>query len=323
MQTSGYQPKFDAAETAFCLAALSYVESYIYETLLPPLEGRLYVPVDNSSPPGELSTRYRMFTRTGAAQFITDDTQDLPASALFVREYSHDFQAIGAHYQYSYFDVLAAGMAAQNGGPPVNLDLELAIASREAIERKLDRISAFGSTDATDPTVGLIGLLNHPNATIYTVATGMAGSQAWSTKTPDEVLADLTGIIAAMIAATYKVFKPTDILLPILQHESIAGRSMGDGRSDTILSYFVRTRQESKHPVEVNSWQHCAGAGSGTSDRMVAYVKNVRFGRHMIAMEYTQLPPERKGMKWRTDCIAKTAGFVSPYPLSLSYGDHI
>lgn len=323
MLQPGYQPKFDAAETAFTLAALSYIESYVYETVLPPKEGRLYVPVDNSAPPGALNTRYRMFTRVGAAQFITDDTDDLPASSLFVKEYSHDFQAIGTHYQYSYFDLLAAAMAAQNGGPPVNLDLELAVASREGIERKLDRISAFGSTDTGDPVVGLIGLLNHPNATLYVVANGQLGQQAWSTKSPDEIIADLTGVIAAQVAGTFKAFRPTRILLPILQMETISGRSMGDGRSDTILSYFVRTRKDSGQPVEVASWQHCTAAGAGGSDRGVAYDPNPRYVRHMISMEYTQLPPERKGLKYRTDCLARTAGMISPYPLSISYFDHI
>ena len=324
MLRQGYQPKFDAAETAFCLAALSYVEAELYEWELPPLEGRLYVPVDNSAPPGALSTRYRMITRTGAAQFITEDTNDLPASSLFVREYSHDFQPIGMHYQYSYFDVLAAAMSSQNGGPPINLDLEEARGAREGIERKLDRISAFGSTDSGDPIVGLIGILNHPNANIYIVAAGMSGSTYWADKTPDEVLADLTGIIAAQIAGTFKRFKPTDLLLPILQHEQLSGRSMGDGRSETILSYFVRTRRESGNPITVSSWQHCSGAAANTTDdRMLAYTKNKRFGRHMISMEFTQLPPERKGMKWRTDCIAKTAGFISPWPISMTYGDSI
>lgn len=327
MLQPGYQLKFDAAETAFTLAALSYIESQVYETVLPPKEGRLYVPVDNSSPPGALSTRYRMYTRIGAAQFITDDTDDLPASALFVRETSHDFQAIGSHYKYSYMDLLAAAMASTNGGPPVNLDLELAISAREQIERKLDRISAFGSTDSGDPTLGLVGLLNLPNANLYVLATG-AGSgatTAWSTKSPDEIIADLTGIIAAQIASTFKAFSPKRILLPILQHQTIAGRSMGDGRSDTILSYFVRTRAESKQPVEVDSWQHCkdAGAAGAGHDRMVAYDPNPRYVRHMIAMEFTQLPPERRGLSYRTDCLAKTAGVISPYPISVSYADDL
>lgn len=321
MMPAGYQPRFDAAESAFTALALSYIETEVYEQPLPPKDGLVYVPIDTKSPAGAKSTRYRQFTRLGAAQFVTDDVDDIPNTSLFVTEISHDFKEIGSAYQYSYLDLLAASMAAQNGGPPINLDLEEAIAAREAIDRKLDIIAATGSTSVGDPSLGLVGLLNLPNANVYVLANGASGSQAWSTKTPDEIIADLTGIVAAQIAGTFKVFQPKKLLLPILQHETIAGRSMGDGRSDTILSYFVRTRAESKHPIDVDSWQLCSGAGSGSTDRMVAYEPNPRYVRHMIAMLFTQLPPELRGMKYKTQCLARTAGVISPYPISVSYGD--
>src|ERR1700691_2384296 len=98
MLPSGYQPRFDAAESAFTTLALSYIENEVYEQPLPPKEGLTYVPIDNSSPPGAKTTRYRQFTRIGAAQFVTDDVDDLPATSLFVQEVSHDFKEVGASY---------------------------------------------------------------------------------------------------------------------------------------------------------------------------------------------------------------------------------
>lgn len=166
----------------------------------------------------------------------------------------------------------------------------------------------------------MLGLLNQPSATLYTVANGFAGFTEWSTKTPDEVIADLTGIVAAQIASTFKVFTSDTMLLPISQYESIGGRSMGDGRSDTILSYFLRTN---KHIKEIDSWMYLTGAGAGSTDRMVAYKKDPRMVRHMISMEFTQLPPQLDGMTYMVPCLAKTAGVVCPYPLSVSYGDGI
>ncbi len=320
-----YQPKFDAAESVFVERALLFVETETYNTLIPPLEARKYVPTDNKTPPGAKFTSYKQYTRTGIARLITERGADLPNAGIFVKEFFHQFYPVGAAYEYDYLDLLAAAMSAENGGPPLNLDLELSLAAREGIEKKLDLIGAVGSGASTfsldtEFDVGMLGLLNQPSATIYAVANGFSGFTAWSTKTPDEIIADLTGIVAAQIAATYKVFTPDTILLPITQYETIGGRSMGDGRSDTILSYFTRTN---KHIKEVDSWMYLSGAGSGSTDRMVCYKKDPRMVRHMISMEFTQLPPQLEDMTYRVACLAKTAGVISPYPLSISYGDGI
>lgn len=320
-----YKPKFDAAESAFVERALLWVEEQTYDTLIPPLEGRKYVPTDNKSSPGAKFTSYRQYTRTGLARLITERGADLPNVGFYVKEFFHQFYEMGAAYEYSYFDLLAAARAAENGGPPVNLDLELSIAAKEAIEKKLDLIAAVGSQSSafdldSSVDVGMLGLLNQPNATIYNIATGVSGETQWSDKTPDEVLADLTGIVAAQIAGTYKIETPDTILLPVTQLEDIAGRSMGDGRSDTILSYFLRTN---KHIKEVDSWIYLAGAGTDSEDRMVAYKKDPRKVRHMISLEFTQLDPQRKDLVYHTPCVAKSAGVVCPYPLGVSYGDGI
>lgn len=320
-----YKPKFDAAESVFVERALLFVETETYNTLIPPLEGRKYVPTDNKSPAGAKTTSYKKYTRTGIARLMTERGQDLPNAGIFVNEYFHAFYPVGAAYQYNYLDLLAAAFSAENGGPPLNLDLELSTAAREAIEKKLDLIAAVGSGTSTfaaenEFDVGMLGLLNQPSATVYVIPNGEAGSPLWSSKTPDEVLADFVGIVAAAIANTFKVHVPDTILLPISQYENAAGRSMGDGRSDTILSYFQRTNP---HIKEIDSWMYLTGAGSGSTDRMVAYKKDPRMVRHMISLEFTQLPPQLVGMTYETACLAKTAGVISPYPLSINYGDGI
>jgi hypothetical protein len=313
-------PHLDAAESLFVERALLYVEAETYNTLFPPLEGRRFVPVDNKADPGAKFTSYKQYTRTGIARLVTERGLDLPTANLFVKEYFHPFFRLGMSYQYTLDDLLAAGMAAKNGGPPVNLDLELALAAREGIEKKLDNIARVGAADGLQPSVGMVGLLNQPSATIFTVPNGAAGSQAWSSKTPDEIIADMTGIVAAQIAGTFKVEQPDTMLLPISQYETIAGRSMGDGRSDSILSYFMKI---SRHITQVDSWQFLAGAGSGPSDRMVVYKKDPRKVRHMISQEFTQMPPRFENFVYTTECTAKSAGVVCPYPLSISYGDGI
>ena len=56
---------------------------------------------------------------------------------------------------------------------------------------------------------------------------------------------------------------------------------------------------------------------------MVAYNRDKRYVRMMISQRFRQQPPEWRALTFYTLCSAKTAGVLSPYPLSISYGDGI
>jgi hypothetical protein len=324
-----YAYRADVAESVFVERALLYVETETYNTEFPPLEGLKYVPVDTSAPEGAKTTSYKMYTRTGIAKLVTERGQDLPTSNLFVKEYFHSFYRLGMSYEYTLDDLLAAAMSSQNGGPSLNIDMEKAIAAREGIDRALDVITAIGSTtSATIPglttgvgaDVGLQGILNLTGASTYTPAAGAgSGSTSWSGKTPDEKIADLTGQYAAMVAGTYKVFRPDSFLLPITQFEQANGQRMGDGSDETVISFFKKI----KPGVAIDSWQYCAGAGSNGTDRCVAFINNKRYIRHMISQTFRQMPVQFQDFTFKVPCTAKTAGVISPYPISVSYMDAI
>lgn len=329
MLPPNYQYQADANEALFVERALLYVEVETYNTLFPPLEGLKYVPVDLSTPEGAKGTAYKQYTRTGIAKLVSERGGDLPTSKLFVKEFNHQFYRLGMSYEYTLDDLLAAQFAATTGGPSVNIDLEQAMAAKEAIDKGLDAVAGIGSATSSTipglstgigPDVGLLGLLNQPNASTYTPATGAAsGSTAWAGKTPDEKIADLTGQYAAMVAGTYKIFTPDTILLPITQFELADGQRMGDGSDETVISFFRKIKSK----VSVDSWQYCAGAGTAGADRAVAFINNKRYVRHMISSMFRQMPPQYENLEFSVDCVCKTAGVISPYPLSISYMDGI
>lgn len=318
----------DSGEALFVERALLYIETETYNTLFPPHEGLKYVPIDMSAPEGAKFTTYKQYTRTGIAKLVTERGGDLPTSKLFVKEFNHQFYRLGMSYEYTLDDLLAAQFAATQGGPPLNIDLEQALAAREGIDKALDSVAAIGSATSSTipglaqgigPDVGLLGLLNQPNASTYTPATGGAGSTSWSLKTPDEKVADLTGQYASMVASTYKVFTPDTFLLPITQFEQANGQRMGDGSDETVISFFRKI----KPSVTVDSWQFCQAAGSLGVDRCVAFINNRRYVRHMISSMFRQLPPQYEDLTYTVDCLAKSAGVITPYPLSISYMDGI
>lgn len=318
--------RFDGSESVFVARALEEVEAGSYDILFPELEGMKFVQTV-AADPGAQSVTYRQYRRTGIAKLITDDGQDLPNAGLSVQEFNRRLHQIGISYQYTNEELRAAAMAARNG-QPVSLDVERGRAAREAFDRAVDKIIALGSaTDADVPgledgvgtDVGLTGLLNIPSAATYTAATGAAGSQLWSQKTPDEVIADIAGVYNSQINATYKIHRANQILLPISQYQDIATRRMGDGSDTTILN-FAKAMLPG---VAIDSWQYCDGAGSGTADRAVCYNRDRRFVRMSIARGFTQEPPQVHYLTTKILCTGKLGGVVCPYPLSVTYMDNI
>lgn len=323
-----YAYRADAGEALFVERALLYVETETYNVLFPPLEGMKYVPTDTSTPEGAKTTSYKQYTRTGIAKLATERGADFPTSKLFVKEFFHQFYRLGMSYEYTLDDLLAAQFASTNGGPSINIDTEQALGAREAIDKGLDAVCGIGSATSASipglaqgigPDMGLLGLLNQPNASTYTPAAGGSGGVTWATKTPDEKIADLTGQYTAMVATTYKIFTPDTFLLPITQFLAAAGQRMGDGSDETVISFFRKV-----YPgVTIDSWQYCAGAGAAGADRAVAYINNKRYVRHMISSMFRQMPVQFDNLEFSVLCVAKTAGVVCPYPLSISYMDGI
>jgi hypothetical protein len=323
----------DAAETMFFERALTYVEAQLLYRLIPPLEGRQFVATAPLEPIGTKRTEYRMITQVGRAMLDTDTGDDAQTSTFYTETFGHNYFAIKGSYQYTYDELMAAQLASQNsaamGGPPINIDMESALAARQAIAQTLDTICAFGTGAvptgvlSVGPDVGMLGLLNQPYASAYTIPNGAAGSPLWSLKTPDEVVADLTGIVAFQINSTFKVHSPKRIIVAVDSYQAqLAGRRMADGSDETILSFFQRTRKETEQPVEVRSWQMMSGAGSGATNLMLAYDPDERMVCLKMSQEFTQLQVEYSRETYRIPCRAKTAGIIARYPLSMttSYG---
>lgn len=320
----------DAAESANIQRALTQVEQVVYTTEFPPLQSRQYIPVDMSDDPGAEWTSYVMLTRVGMAKLVTSRGQDLPKATIYRKEWNRRYYNLGAQYDYTVDELRNAKFAASrnNMGPPLNLDTEQALAAREAIERAHDKIGAIGSaTSATIPglstgvgiDVGMLGLLNQPNASIYTPAVGASGSTAWANKTPDEKLADIAGLYASMEVSTSKTFVPDTVLFPVSQFRNAASRRMGDGSDDSVIS----VARKMFPGVTFDSWNYCQGAGAGGVDRVVAFIRDPRRVKLKISVDFEQMPVEYRNRMFKTDCIGRTAGVISHYPVSIAYMDGI
>lgn len=325
-QQGRYLARYDDAESPFIAQALRYLDPTLNPTLVPPLLAREFIPTSVKANPGADEYVWIRQTRTGVARLITGGAMDLPRSTIYQETIHQPFYTIGAKIEYSYFELLAMGMAIANN-MPIDIVGESLRAAMEAIAKKLDIIAAFGT--ATPPgsfaieveaDVGLVGLLNNPNTTAYTVAPGAFGFTQWAFKTSYEVLLDLNGIFGGQVASTYQVHRPDRLLVPVLQFEQQLMRPMTDAGNETILSFFLRTRREAGNPVEVRPWYYMAGAGASGEDLMIAYKTDPRMFEHILSMDASPLPATTAGLVTTQPVVARTAGIVTRYPLSISGG---
>src|ERR1700750_2380422 len=97
--------------SVFIERALNYIMTEVFNTELPPLKGRSFVPTRSTTPVGALSVSFKRYTRAGIAQWITTYGQDLPSVSMWVSEETHKIFPMGAAYKYTIFDLMAAQMA--------------------------------------------------------------------------------------------------------------------------------------------------------------------------------------------------------------------
>lgn len=301
--------KLDTAESVFFARQLEALRPGILEVQYPELKGARLVPVDTNIAPGAMTWTYRVFDHVGSALVTSDLSTAIPRADIKGSESTQVIRSVVNAYGYSILENRAAMMAKTPLVP------QRAMAARDIIERTLDNVIFLG-----DPVMGLKGLLNQSGVVTYTVANGASGSQSWSTKTPDEIIADMNGIVNKIVSDSLEIEQPDTLLLPLSAYTYISAKRMGDADPNTILSHFLRNSPyiksvEATHKSESNS--------AWTGKRMVCYRRDPNKLAALMPQPFEQFPPQAEGFELVTNCHARTGGVVVMYPKSIAYGDGI
>jgi hypothetical protein len=252
---------------------------------------------------------WRQFTQVGLAKIVSDYANDFPRVDVYGTETSVKVKSIGDSFGYSIKEIRRSQMAG------TQLDTRRANAARRAIEEKIDSIAWSGDADH-----GVNGFISYPGITEHTVVVGASTFKTWATKTPDEIVKDITGLINAIINTTNGREIPDTLLLPITQYNLIANTRMTDGNDKTILRYVL---DNNPYLTAVEWLTELAGAGAGATNRMMAYTRDPEHLTLEIPQPFEQFSPDKKGMEYEITCHAETAGVIVYYPLSVAYGDGI
>jgi hypothetical protein len=182
-----------------------------------------------------------------------------------------------------------------------------------------------------DTVLGVTGLVNSAAVTVGNVALGAQGFTQWTTKTPDEILADVNTLITNAWQASVWARIPNELRLPPAQYGYIVQQKVSGNADKSILKYLLENNLAAQNGQPLNiqplKWLIGRGIGGtptvlGTVDRMMAYTNDptlVRFP--MVPLQRT--PLEYRSL-WQSTTYYGRLGVVEfVYPETLQYADGI
>ncbi len=298
--------------TAFFSNELEQIRPELYEKKYPEFKARRFVPVKNDIHPGAEAYTERSIDEAGEAEFMTDMANDAPMVAVKTGP-SDTYYMKGIHLAYGWH--LQEMRNAQFAGR--SLDTSKALACRRGIERFIDRGLLVGGVTGGRTLQGLFTLSGTQAPVTYT--TDIVGSV--SAASSDELYRLLMEMSSKGFEDSKEIEIPDTIIMPTKFKRLCMNRRMGDANNASVLKFFLESQDFIKN-VETSHYLEASGGhgGAGGTQRLVVY-KNDREMLEGLVNEFEQLPPEYKGAKVSTTCMARVGGIAARRPKSVTYAD--
>jgi hypothetical protein len=301
---------------AFLISQLTYVESEVYKIKYPEIRYPALVPVDTSANEWIPSVTYYSFDITGQANWFNGRAQDVPNANVLRSKFETPVKMGAIGYEWTLEELSQAQLLRRN------LPADKGDAARFAAEQFIDSVAMFG-----DPVVGLSGLLNNPTVTVaQSPATGTGGSTLWATKTPDQITAEINGILTGVYSGSNTVEMADTLLLPIPAFTYINSTRLGNTNSDTILT-FIRQNNiytaRTGRPLMIEGVRGLDVGGAGGTGRAVAYKRDPRVVKmHMpMPFKFMSQPYQVAPITWHVPGIFRVAGVDIRRPGAFRYLD--
>ncbi|WP_088832726.1 DUF2184 domain-containing protein [Paenibacillus tyrfis] len=205
-----------------------------------------------------------------------------------------------------------------------NLDEILDKGIRTNYNKSIDNIVYTGI-----PAASVYGLVNNPYITAAAVAAGADGKTQWAFKTPDEILNDVNQVMTATWAdSEYDLTGMANhILIPPIQYTYITSTKVSMAADKSILQYLLDNNIGKNQGVdlEIVPSRWCTGAGTGSKDRMVAYVNDedrVNFDL-TVPLSRVMTQPNVTAMSYLTAYAAQIGQVKVLYTQCARYADGI
>lgn len=303
----------DAAETVFFARELESKAARSYDVIKAPLKAFELFPVDTSDGPGCETISYKQFDQTGIAKIIGNYADDLPRANVKGKEFFAKVKSVGNSYGYSLQEIRAAQFANRP------LDQMQANAAARAQREKWNRIAFYG-----DDEFDLQGFLTNVNIPDGTVTAGAVLGTAWSTKTPDEIIADVNEMINSVITLTNGAEQVNTVVMPIAQY-TLINTTPRSATTDTTILQFLQNSHPGVEFMWANELDSAQLAANGvtrfTGDVMMAYRRDPDVVQLKMPVLFETLPVKEQGLEYIVPCHSRIGGVVVRYPLAAVFRD--
>ncbi len=301
------------ANAAFFNTQLTHIITRLFTVKHKEIKYREYFRINNEGGAGITAIEMYVWDMVGSAKIIGHYADDLPSAGAGARKVTVPVRWIGDSFHWSWMEI----QQAQGAG--VSLNAMRAEAANRAIEVKLNNIAWGVDEEATD--AGLFGLLNNPNIPEAPVVAGAATTTEWSTKTPDEILADINGAFSTINESTFGAHRADTLALPIGQYNLIANTRISALVETTILQYLIRNSPWITDASKIVMTPELSGAGSGGEDVFFVYTDDAETAEFYIPYEKnTPMGTQVDGLAFKTPMVASTGGLDVRYPLAYYKG---
>jgi len=303
---------YDAATgLAFLLSQLTHIESKMYEKKYKAITYPMIVPVSNEAGEWAESVTYFFMDGAAVAKFVGTKSLNVPIAEIGTDKITVPVELGATGYEYSD-EELRQAIQLKRALPQLKSNT-----ARRAYEELAQRVAMSGDT-----THNLPGFINNTNVTAATVVNPGGGTE-WVNKTPNQILFDINDFMGDIFVDTLQVEKPNTLLLPTAQWNYLAGTPRSDNSDTTLLAWLIANSPYLSSDADIIPATELAGAGSGPSDRMMAYDKDMDKVVFHIPMPLRFTEPQRKGRGFEVPGEFKLSGIEFRYPGSARYADGI
>lgn len=183
-----------------------------------------------------------------------------------------------------------------------------------------------------DAQLGFTGLANSALVTAGNVANGAGGTPQWTTKTPDEILADVNQLLNDTWEASAWAVMPSELRVPPAQFGYIVSQKVSNAGNVSILEFLKQNnlcKAVGGRELNIQPLKWLVGGGVGgtlgdpnTTNRMIAYTKEhdrVRFPMTLLQ----RTPIEYRSLFQITTYFGRLGVVEFVYPETVRYADAI
>lgn len=303
---------------AFLTPQLHRIETQVYLRRYPSFDLEPVIDVNEDGDMWDAGTVFYSMDEAGKAKFIGGNTFDIPYANTLMSQYTQGFHLAAIGYEWNTQEMqraarLGRALSSDNAGA----------ARKAAAAFKRSLAMSGNSPGAATSEKGWTGLINNASVPAANVAADGTGSTTpWANKTPDQISRDIWAAVNAIETQTGETHTATTVGLPTQKLRYIEQTRMSD-TGTTILAY-IRGNRDGGENIEFKPIRELAGAGSGATDRMIAYDKSREVAQFHLPGDHEFLPPFQKGsMVYEVAGIMNLGGTEMRLPKAATYRDGI